>query len=214
MSKEELTRTIRCQSSGQKRHPSVWRCRTLPGHTILAAVWSRWTSSWVRIWHYWPRSAGSIKAKERLLKLPFQCRTQIRLHSLDVIWLWVKLRNWHWQEKNKQGSENGWFNLKNQVRLISFRLLPAIVQPIISKRAPPCRAAQCHRSRALTSPHVHMRSRILLEEAGLFWFWGLNNVHMHGYVDCHCHISAGDFDKVLTLVYGLKINFLSLATLI
>uniref|UniRef100_A0A3B4FLZ3 TatD DNase domain containing 3 n=1 Tax=Pundamilia nyererei TaxID=303518 RepID=A0A3B4FLZ3_9CICH len=26
-----------------------------------------------------------------------------------------------------------------------------------------------------------------------------NNVHMHGYVDCHCHISAGDFDKVLTL---------------
>lgn len=37
---------------------------------------------------------------------------------------------------------------------------------------------------------------------------------MHGYVDCHCHISAGDFDKVLTLVYGLKINFLSLATLI
>lgn len=70
--------------------------------------------------------------------------------------------------EKKQGSKNDWFTLKNQVRLISFRLLPAIVQPIISKRAPPCRAALCHRSRALTSPHVHMRSRILLEEAGLF----------------------------------------------
>uniref|UniRef100_A0A3Q3GCY2 TatD DNase domain containing 3 n=1 Tax=Kryptolebias marmoratus TaxID=37003 RepID=A0A3Q3GCY2_KRYMA len=33
-----------------------------------------------------------------------------------------------------------------------------------------------------------MRRSLFIQETGL---------HMQGYVDCHCHISAGDFDKVL-----------------
>nr|XP_046268811.1 tatD DNase domain containing 3-like isoform X2 [Scatophagus argus] len=40
---------------------------------------------------------------------------------------------------------------------------------------------------------VRMRSlNLRAEEANVLV---LSLVHMHGYVDCHCHISAGDFDK-------------------